>query len=40
VMDKGEIIEQGTHQQLRAQNGVYASMWQLQQSHTETNNVV
>lgn len=40
VMDKGEIIEQGTHQQLLAQNGVYASMWQLQQSHTETNNVV
>lgn len=40
VMDKGEIIEQGTHQQLLAQNGVYTSMWQLQQSHTEINDAV
>lgn len=40
VMDKGQIVEQGTHQQLLAQNGVYASMWQLQQNHTEINNIV
>ncbi|SFK13265.1 ABCB family ABC transporter ATP-binding protein/permease [Methylophaga sulfidovorans] len=40
VMDKGEIIEQGTHQQLLAQNGIYTSMWQLQQSHTEINDAV
>ncbi|MGY2574117.1 ABC transporter ATP-binding protein [Vibrio sp. C8] len=27
VMDKGEIIEQGSHQELLAQNGVYAQLW-------------
>lgn len=34
VMDKGKIIEQGTHQSLLAQSGLYADMWtlQLQQS--------
>ena len=31
VMDQGEIIEQGTHQQLLAMNGRYKTMWQLQQ---------
>ena len=31
VMDQGEIVEQGTHQQLLAKNGRYKTMWQLQQ---------
>ena len=32
VMDAGRIIERGTHAQLLAQGGRYASMWSLQQS--------
>ena len=31
VMDDGCIIEQGQHQALLQQNGVYAEMWQVQQ---------
>jgi ATP-binding cassette subfamily B protein len=31
VMDRGRIIEHGTHQQLLATNGTYAHMWKLQQ---------
>ena len=31
VMDKGHIIEQGTHQELLAINKHYANMWNLQQ---------
>ena len=31
VMRKGEIVEQGNHQQLIAANGYYQSMWQAQQ---------
>ncbi len=31
VMDRGRIIEHGTHQQLLATNGTYAHMWELQQ---------
>ncbi|MEG3755336.1 ABC transporter ATP-binding protein [Psychromonas arctica] len=27
VLDKGNIIEQGSHQELLAQNGVYAQLW-------------
>ena len=30
VMDKGEIAEQGTHEQLLAQNCLYAKLWQVQ----------
>ncbi|GIZ53751.1 hypothetical protein NCCP691_37650 [Noviherbaspirillum aridicola] len=31
VMDRGRIIERGTHAQLLQQNGAYARLWQLQQ---------
>lgn len=27
VMDQGRIVEQGSHQQLLAQNGIYAQLW-------------
>jgi len=32
VMQQGEIVEQGTHQDLIAKKGHYATMWKLQQS--------
>ncbi|KAA3629896.1 MAG: hypothetical protein DWQ08_06655, partial [Proteobacteria bacterium] len=31
VMDHGDIVEQGTHAELVARNGVYAQLW-LRQS--------
>ena len=30
VMDKGEIVEQGTHEELIRQNGLYAKLWKAQ----------
>ncbi|PNK60635.1 ABC transporter ATP-binding protein [Psychrobacter sp. FDAARGOS_221] len=30
VMDRGQIIEQGSHEELLAKNGVYAGLWQRQ----------
>lgn len=30
VLDQGRIVEQGTHQQLLAAKGIYASLWQRQ----------
>ena len=33
VMQQGEIIEQGTHQELLTKQGHYFAMWQLQQSN-------
>lgn len=38
VMEKGEIIEQGTHEQLMAMNGTYAYMFNLQAEKYLTNN--
>jgi len=33
VMDEGQIVEQGTHDQLNAINGLYASLAKLQFNH-------
>jgi ATP-binding cassette subfamily B protein len=30
VMDKGEVVEQGTHEELLQLNGIYAGLWQVQ----------
>mgnify|MGYP003695078737 CR=1 FL=1 len=31
VLDKGSVVEQGTHQQLLEMEGLYAHLWKLQQ---------
>ncbi|MEH6579615.1 MAG: ABC transporter ATP-binding protein/permease [Amphritea sp.] len=35
VLDHGEIVEQGSHQQLLGQNGRYAQLWQVQQEQRQ-----
>lgn len=35
VMDKGRIIERGTHRELLSQQGAYAQMWALQQQEEQ-----
>ncbi|MBF0228249.1 MAG: ABC transporter ATP-binding protein [Desulfamplus sp.] len=35
VLDKGEIIEQGTHNELIEQNGYYTRAWQMQDSEDD-----
>jgi ABC-type multidrug transport system fused ATPase/permease subunit len=32
VMEQGRIVEQGSHQELLQRKGLYAEMWQVQQS--------
>ncbi len=36
VMDKGRIVERGTHRELLAQNKLYAQMWNLQKQEEQT----
>jgi len=35
VLDKGQVAERGTHQNLLAQNGLYQKMWNRQQAFRE-----
>lgn len=35
VLDKGKIVEQGSHQQLLAQGSHYAELWQAQQNNSD-----
>lgn len=35
VLDKGRIVEQGTHEQLKAAGGIYAKICQIQSASTE-----
>ncbi|MDR0583888.1 MAG: ABC transporter ATP-binding protein/permease [Treponema sp.] len=37
VLDKGEIIEQGVHEQLMKRNGLYAKLWVAQQKSMDWN---
>jgi ATP-binding cassette subfamily B protein len=35
VMDRGKVVETGTHDQLVAENGIYTSLWNLQTGQKE-----
>ncbi|MGM0884962.1 MAG: ABC transporter ATP-binding protein [Bacillota bacterium] len=35
VLDQGELVEQGTHEELLLQRGVYAKLWQQEREQTE-----
>lgn len=34
VMEYGKLVEQGTHESLLAQGGIYASLWRVQEGFT------
>ena len=36
VLEQGEMLEQGTHQQLLNKKGKYAALWQAQQKDNNT----
>ena len=36
VMEEGEIVEQGTHETLLLENGMYAALWRVQTGERET----
>ena len=40
VMEHGHLIEQGNHQKLLAQDGLYAQLWELQQQEAEQQAVI
>jgi ATP-binding cassette, subfamily B, heavy metal transporter len=35
VLDKGKLIEQGSHEKLLIQQGIYANLWQIQQQEED-----
>lgn len=39
VMDKGQVMESGSHEELLAEGGVYAELWNMQQSLENYGNV-
>ncbi len=39
VLDEGKLVEQGTHQELLAHQGIYARLWRLQSEHRESSAV-
>lgn len=43
VLQHGEVVEQGTHDELLAHNGLYADMWRQQEgeaAHAVENGVI
>ncbi|MDH5356174.1 MAG: metal ABC transporter permease, partial [Gammaproteobacteria bacterium] len=40
VLDKGQVKEQGSHQQLIELNGIYAGLWAIQQKKRTSEKVI